>query len=155
MENAHAYRSRRIATRPGRFWSWEPVARAGSRAPDGLGDPGLPNRGELTCGLIGYPRRSFVLGTALAGVLWASYPFFIGPLGGQAFEGRSWAGLLVGLGLTLVVSGVIEAAHRLRQRARARRGPRPAPASGRVSSADRVVAPEPAPPWSTGATWSG
>jgi membrane-associated protein len=108
--------------------------------------PGGRTAVTLTCGLIGYPRRSFVLGTGLAGVLWASYAFFIGRLGGQAFEGRPWAGLLVGLGLTLVVSGVIEAARRLRQRARARRGPRPAPASGRVSSADRVAAPEPASP---------
>ena len=92
--------------------------------------PGGRTAVTLTCGLIGYPRRSFVLGTALAGVLWASYAFFIGRLGGQAFEGRPWAGLLVGLGLTVVVSGVIEAFRRLRRRARARRGPGPAPAPG-------------------------
>ncbi len=89
--------------------------------------PGGRTAVTLTCGLIGYPRRSFVLGTAIAGVLWASYAFFIGRLGGQAFEGRPWAGLLVGLGLTVVVSGVIEAARRLRRRARARRSPPPAP----------------------------
>ena len=88
--------------------------------------PGGRTAVTLTCGLIGYPRRSFILGTGLAGVLWASYAFFIGRLGGQAFEGRPWAGLLVGLGLTLVVSGVIEAARRLRQRHRARRGALPA-----------------------------
>ena len=88
--------------------------------------PGGRTAVTLTCGLIGYPRRSFILGTGLAGVLWASYAFFIGRLGGQAFEGRPWAGLLVGLGLTLAVSGVIEVARRLRRRARARRGTRPA-----------------------------
>ncbi len=88
--------------------------------------PGGRTAVTLTCGLIGYPRRSFILGTSLAGVLWASYAFFIGRLGGQAFEGRPWAGLLVGLGLTLAVSGVIEMARRLRRRARARRGTRPA-----------------------------
>ncbi len=87
--------------------------------------PGGRTAVTLTCGLIGYPRRSFLLGTGLAGVLWASYAFFIG-LGGQAFEGRPWAGLLVGLGLTLAVSGMIEAARRLRRRARAHRGARPA-----------------------------
>ncbi len=83
--------------------------------------PGGRTAVTMTCGLIGYPRRSFMLGTGLAGVLWASYAFFIGRLGGQAFEGRPWAGLLVGLGLTVVVSGVIEAARRLRRRTRARR----------------------------------
>jgi membrane-associated protein len=82
--------------------------------------PGGRTAVTLTCGLIGYPRRSFVLGTAIAGVLWASYAFFIGRIGGQAFEGRPWAGLLVGLGLTVAVSGVIEAARRLRGRARRR-----------------------------------
>jgi membrane-associated protein len=92
--------------------------------------PGGRTAVTLTCGLIGYPRRSFVLGTALAGVLWASYAFFIGRLGGQAFEGRPWAGLLLGLGLTVVVSGVVEAFRRLRRRARARRSPGPAPAPG-------------------------
>lgn len=50
--------------------------------------PGGRTAVTLTCGLIGYPRRSFMLGTGLAGVLWASYAFFIGRLGGQAFEGR-------------------------------------------------------------------
>ena len=46
----------------------------------------------LTCGLIGYRRRTFVAATAFAGVIWACYAFFIGRLGGQAFESRPWAG---------------------------------------------------------------
>ena len=100
--------------------------------------PGGRTAVTLTCGLIGYPRRSFILGTGLAGVLWASYAFFIGRLGGQTFEGRPWAGLLVGLGITLAVSGVIEVARRLRRRARARRGTRPAPHPDRVR--DRCLA---------------
>lgn len=77
--------------------------------------PGGRTAVTLTCGLIGYPRRSFMLGTALAGILWASYAFLLGRIGGQAFEGRPWAGLLVGLGLTVAVSGVIEAARRIRR----------------------------------------
>lgn len=108
--------------------------------------PGGRTAVTLTCGLIGYPRRSFVLGTAIAGVLWASYAFFIGRLGGQAFEGRPWAGLLVGLGLTVVVSGVIEAVRRLRRRARARRSPRPAPAAGPDSDPGPDPDPEAADP---------
>ncbi len=89
--------------------------------------PGGRTAVTLTCGLIGYPRRSFVLGTGLAGILWASYAFGLGRVGGQAFQGRPWAGLLVGLGLTLVVSGVIEAARRLRRRTRTRRAAPGAP----------------------------
>jgi membrane protein DedA with SNARE-associated domain len=54
--------------------------------------PGGRTAVTLTCGLIGYPRRSFMLGTGLAGVLWASYAFLLGRVGGQAFEGRPWAG---------------------------------------------------------------
>jgi membrane-associated protein len=97
--------------------------------------PGGRTAVTLTCGLIGYPRRSFILGTGLAGLLWAGYAFFIGRIGGQAFAGRPWAGLLVGLGLTVMVSGVIEVIRRLRARARGRRepdatGPGPAPGSG-------------------------
>lgn len=61
-----------------------------------------------------------MLGTALAGMLWASYAFLLGRIGGQAFEGRPWAGLLVGLGLTVAVSGVIEAARRIRRQQRRR-----------------------------------
>jgi membrane-associated protein len=92
--------------------------------------PGGRTAVTVTCGLIGYPRRSFVLGTALAGILWASYAFLLGRIGGQAFEGRPWAGLLVGLGLTVAVSGVIEAVRRLRRRRRQARA-----AAGRPGSA--------------------
>ena len=92
--------------------------------------PGGRTAVTLTCGLIGYPRRSFILGTGLAGALWASYAFFIGRVGGQAFEGRPWAGLLVGLVLSLVVSGVIEVARRLRARRRTRPAAAPHPDPG-------------------------
>ena len=49
--------------------------------------PGGRTAVTLTCGLIGYPRRSFVVATAVAGAAWASYAFAIGRLGGQAFAG--------------------------------------------------------------------
>jgi membrane protein DedA with SNARE-associated domain len=74
--------------------------------------PGGRTAVTLTCGLIGYPRRRFVTATACAGVVWAGYAFFIGRLGGKAFEGRPWAGLLLALGLALVISVIIEAARR-------------------------------------------
>jgi membrane protein DedA with SNARE-associated domain len=105
--------------------------------------PGGRTAVTLTCGLIGYPRCSFVVATAVAGAVWASYAFAIGRLGGQAFAGRPWAGLLVGLGLTVVVSGVIEAARRLLRRARSRRS-QPAPGPDLRPGAGPEAGPEPA-----------
>ena len=54
----------------------------------------------------------FIAATACAAAIWASYAFFIGRLGGQAFADRPWAGLLLALGLTIAVSLVIEVARR-------------------------------------------
>jgi membrane-associated protein len=77
--------------------------------------PGGRTAVTLTCGLIGYPRRSFVRATACAAVLWASYAFFIGGLGGKAFEDRPWAGLLLAVAIVTAVSLLIEAGRRGRR----------------------------------------
>jgi membrane protein DedA with SNARE-associated domain len=74
--------------------------------------PGGRTAVTVTCGLIGYPRRRFLGATACAGILWASYAFFLGRLGGKAFEDRPWIGLLLALGLALLVSLLIEGARR-------------------------------------------
>jgi DNA-binding response OmpR family regulator/membrane protein DedA with SNARE-associated domain len=94
--------------------------------------PGGRTAVTLTCGLVGYPRRRFVPATAVAAIVWASYAFFLGRLGGKVFEDRPWAGLLLALGLGLALSLLIEAGRRIwRWRAtardRARRPPDPAP----------------------------
>jgi membrane protein DedA with SNARE-associated domain len=67
----------------------------------------------LTCGVVRYRRRTFVLATACAGAIWASYSFFIGRLGGRAFEDRPWAGLLLALGVAVAISVLVELARRL------------------------------------------
>src|ERR1700744_5347759 len=83
--------------------------------------PGGRTAVMLCCGIVGYQRRRFVIGTAAAGLIWASYSFFIGRLGGRAFEDKPWAGLLLALGLTLTISTIIEPVRRLRaRRARSR-----------------------------------
>lgn len=69
----------------------------------------------LTCGVIGYPRRRYLTATACAGILWASYAFFLGRLGGRLFEDQLWIGLLLGLGLGLGVSVLIEVGRRVWQ----------------------------------------
>jgi membrane-associated protein len=82
----------------------------------------------LSCGLTGYPRRRFVVGTAAAGIIWALYAFWIGRLGGKAFEDKPWLGLLIAFGATAVVSALVEGVRRIvarRRRRRAVTGSRP------------------------------
>ena len=78
--------------------------------------PGGRTAVTLSCGLIGYPRRRFITATAAAGIIWALYSFFLGRLGGKAFEGNPWAGFLIAFAAAIVVSGLIEAARRIRSR---------------------------------------
>jgi membrane protein DedA with SNARE-associated domain len=75
--------------------------------------PGGRTAVTLSCGLIGFPRRRFIPATAAAAVIWAAYSFFLGRLGGHAFEHNPWAGLAVALGTTVVLAGLMEAARRI------------------------------------------
>jgi len=77
--------------------------------------PGGRTAVTLTCGMIGFSRRRFAVATAVAGIIWASYAFFLGRLGGKVFEDRPWAGLLLAVGLGLAGSLVIEAVRRVRR----------------------------------------
>jgi membrane-associated protein len=99
--------------------------------------PGGRTAVTLTCGMVGFPPRRFAFATAVAGIIWASYAFFLGRLGGKIFEDRPWAGLLLALGLGLAVGLLIEAARRVR-RWRSRRRTRHAPASGCHRPAEEV-----------------
>ncbi len=96
--------------------------------------PGGRTAVTLTCGLIGFPRRRFAVATAVAGIVWASYAFFLGRLGGKVFEDRPWAGLLLALGLGLAVSVLIEGIRRLRRWRTRDRAPRQ-PAADHVQPA--------------------
>jgi membrane-associated protein len=74
--------------------------------------PGGRTAITLCCGLISYPRRSFVGATALAAVIWALYAFLIGRLGGKAFADQPLLGLAVAFGGTAAVSLLVEAVRR-------------------------------------------
>lgn len=87
--------------------------------------PGGRTAVTLTCGIVDYDRRRFVAATAVAGVLWASYAFFIGRVGGRAFADRPWVGLLVALGIAFGVSVLIDVARRIAARVRGRRARSP------------------------------
>ena len=76
--------------------------------------PGGRTAVTLCCGIVGYQRRRFVIATVAAGMIWAAYSFFIGRLGGRAFEDKPWAGLLLAFGATIAVSGLIEVIRRIR-----------------------------------------
>ena len=82
--------------------------------------PGGRTAVTLTCGLTGYPRRRFVPATAVAAVIWALYAFFIGRIGGQAFEDNPWAGLVIAFGASVAISAAIEGIRRGISRARRR-----------------------------------
>jgi membrane protein DedA with SNARE-associated domain len=83
--------------------------------------PGGRTAVMLSCGIVRYDRRRFIIATAIAGVIWACYAFFIGRLGGKAFEDKPWAGLLLAFGGTLAISGLIELVRRLWARRTRRR----------------------------------
>ncbi len=74
--------------------------------------PGGRTAITLCCGLIGYPRRRFIMATAIAAAIWALYAFFIGRLGGKAFEDQPLLGLAVAFGGTVAISLLIEAGRR-------------------------------------------
>jgi membrane-associated protein len=80
--------------------------------------PGGRTAVTLCCGIVGYPRRRFVVATAVAGLIWASYSFTIGRLGGRAFEHAPWAGFAVAFGVTIPVSGLVELIRRIVSRRR-------------------------------------
>jgi membrane protein DedA with SNARE-associated domain len=84
--------------------------------------PGGRTAVTLTCGLIGYQRRRLVIATAIAAVIWALYAFFIGRLGGKAFEDKPWAGFLAAFGGTVMLSAMIETSRRIRSRWKDRPG---------------------------------
>jgi len=92
--------------------------------------PGGRTAVTLTCGLTGYPRRRFTAVTAVAAVIWALYAFFIGRLGGRAFEDNPWIGLVIAFGASIVIGAVIEVVRRLRARMRGHR-PRDSAAAAR------------------------
>jgi len=75
--------------------------------------PGGRTAVTLCCGIIGYSRRRFVIATAVAGSIWAVYSFFLGRLGGKAFEHQPWAGFAVAFGVTVAISGLVELIRRI------------------------------------------
>jgi membrane-associated protein len=75
--------------------------------------PGGRTAVTVTCGIVGYRRRSFVFATACAAVIWVTYAYSLGRLGGTAFQDRPWAAFLVALGTAASVSALVEGVRRI------------------------------------------
>lgn len=75
--------------------------------------PGGRTAVTLSCGLIRYSWPRFCVATAVAAVVWASYAFLAGRLGGKAFEDQPLVGFVVAFGGALVISGIVELIRRV------------------------------------------
>ena len=75
--------------------------------------PGGRTAVTLSCGLIRYSWRRFAVATAVAAVIWASYAFFAGRIGGKAFQDMPVVGFAVAFGGVLVISGLVELIRRI------------------------------------------
>lgn len=67
-------------------------------------------------GAVGYRLRSFSFFAAIAAASWGVYSGLVGYLGGWAFEHDPLKGLLLGLGLALAVTAIVEYARHHRRR---------------------------------------
>ncbi len=79
--------------------------------------PGGRTAVTLTMGSVRYPLRQFSAFAALAAVSWGVYCSLVGYIGGKAFEDNPLKGVVLGIGLALAVTLVVEIVrHRLKKR---------------------------------------
>ncbi|MEU6072369.1 DedA family protein [Micromonospora sp. NPDC047074] len=78
--------------------------------------PGGRTAVTLTMGAVRYPLRSFLLFDAMAAVSWALYCALLGYFGGLAFERDPIKGILAGIGLSVMITLLLEATRWLRHR---------------------------------------
>jgi membrane-associated protein len=79
--------------------------------------PGGRTAITLTMGSVRYPLRRFTGFAALAAVSWAAYCSLVGYIGGKAFEDNPLKGVILGIGLAVAMTVVVELVrHRLRRR---------------------------------------
>ncbi|MEV0378824.1 DedA family protein [Nonomuraea sp. NPDC050643] len=78
--------------------------------------PGGRTATTLTMGAVRHPLRSFTFFDSIAAVSWAIYSGLIGFFGGMAFENDPIKGLLLGLGIALSITAVVEIVRWVRKR---------------------------------------
>jgi membrane-associated protein len=94
--------------------------------------PGGRTAVTLTMGSVRYPLRQFSAFAALAAVSWGIYCSLVGYIGGKAFEDNPLKGVVLGIGLALAVTLVVEVVrHRLKKRRQGQVEPELVEAGGR------------------------
>ncbi len=79
--------------------------------------PGGRTAVTLTMGSVRYPLRKFSVFAGLAAVSWGVYCTLVGYIGGKAFEDNPLKGVVLGIGLALRVTLIVEVVrHQLRKR---------------------------------------
>jgi membrane-associated protein len=79
--------------------------------------PGGRTAVTLTMGSVRYPLRKFSFFAGIAAVSWGLYCALVGYIGGKAFEDNPLKGVVLGIGLALAVTLIVEVVrHRLRKR---------------------------------------
>lgn len=95
--------------------------------------PGGRTAVTMTTGAVGYPRRRFAFFAAIAAASWATYSGLVGYLGGMAFERDPLRGLLLGLGMAIATTIVVEVIRHLRSRRRRHAPAAPVPSTSPAS----------------------
>src|SRR4051812_24960869 len=80
--------------------------------------PGGRTAVTLTMGSVRYPLRRFTPYAALAAVSWGLYCSLVGYIGGKAFEDNPLKGVVLGIGLALGVTLMVEVVRHYRTRRR-------------------------------------
>lgn len=80
--------------------------------------PGGRTAVTLTMGAVRYPLRSFSFFAGLAAVSWGLYCSLVGYIGGKAFEDNPLKGVILGIGLALTVTLIVEVVRHQRRKRR-------------------------------------
>lgn len=105
-----------MSGRVGRALAWAEAAlesRGASMIILGRFIPGGRTAITFGAGYVRYGRAKFLGSTLLAGSIWAVYAAGIGYLGGRVFEEKWWAGLGLGLAISMTITGLIEVVRRV------------------------------------------
>ena len=79
--------------------------------------PGGRTAVTLTMGSVRFPLRKFSFFAGLAAISWGVYCALVGYIGGKAFENNPLKGVVLGIGLALMVTLIVEVVrHQLRRR---------------------------------------
>ncbi|TDD57770.1 DedA family protein [Kribbella antibiotica] len=78
--------------------------------------PGGRTAVTLTMGSVRYPLRRFTPYAALAAITWGIYCSLVGYIGGKAFEDNPLKGVVLGIGLALGVTLIVEVVRHYRRK---------------------------------------